>query len=259
VSAPARLITVPFSHFCEKARWALDYTAAPYVEEGHLPLFHWRATARAGGGRTVPVLVADDGVFADSTDILRWADRRAPPDRRLLPDDPAARAACDALEDAFDEELGPATRRIGYWYAFADRRTVLALARRAGPAWQVALLRGTLPLVRRYLLTALAIDAGTVEESRALLLRFCDRIAATLRDGRRYLVGDRFTAADLTFAALAAPMVGPAEHPIAPLTADFPPPMHALWDELRAHPAGAFVLRLYAEHRGAPRTGPAAA
>jgi glutathione S-transferase len=200
------------------------------------------------------VLVADDGVFADSTDIVRWADRRAPPERRLLPDDPGARAACDALEDAFDEELGPTTRRIGYWHAFADRRTVMALARRAGPAWQVALLGVTLPLVRRYLLTALGIDATSVEASRAFLLAACDRVAATLADGRRYLVADRFTAADLTFGALVAPMVAPPEHLVAPLVDVFPPGMHALWREMRAHPAGAFVLRLYAEHRAAHGT-----
>ncbi len=64
-----RLITIPFSHYCDKARWALEVCGVAYIEDGHLPLFHYAATFRAGGGRTVPVLVTDDGVLRDSTDI----------------------------------------------------------------------------------------------------------------------------------------------------------------------------------------------
>src|SRR6201995_118604 len=83
---PARLVTIPISHFCEKARWALHRAGVSYVEQPHLQIVHIAAARRAGGGRTVPVLVADDGqVVADSTDILPWADRRLAPDRRLYP------------------------------------------------------------------------------------------------------------------------------------------------------------------------------
>ena len=46
----ARLITIPFSHYCEKARWALDYCGVPYTEDAHLPGLHIRPTRRAGGG-----------------------------------------------------------------------------------------------------------------------------------------------------------------------------------------------------------------
>ncbi len=58
-----RLITIPVSHFCEKARWALEHAGIPYVEEGHLPFFSIRAVRRAGGRRSVPVLVTDEGTI----------------------------------------------------------------------------------------------------------------------------------------------------------------------------------------------------
>ena len=54
--ASAILITIPLSHYCEKARWALDRVALPYREEPHAPLFHRLATKRNERG-TVPVLV----------------------------------------------------------------------------------------------------------------------------------------------------------------------------------------------------------
>src|ERR1700749_3255043 len=104
---PARLVTIPISHFCEKARWALHRAGVPYVEQPHVQLIHIAAAGLAGGGRSVPDFVADDGEgIADSTDILRWADRRLAPDQRLYP----AGALGDrgaALEDAFDEGFGP--------------------------------------------------------------------------------------------------------------------------------------------------------
>ena len=39
-----RLVTVGFSHFCEKARWAMDLSPSEYVEEIHAPAVHLSAT-----------------------------------------------------------------------------------------------------------------------------------------------------------------------------------------------------------------------
>jgi glutathione S-transferase len=77
-----------------------------------------------------------------------------------------------------------------------------------------------------------------------------DAVAARLADGRRFLVGDRFSAADLTFAALAAPIVLPAGYgsPLPPLSA-LPAAMVCEVERLRAHPAGGFATRMYAEER----------
>ena len=83
-----RLITIPISHYCEKARWALDHAGLGYSEEAHLQVVHYRAVKRAGGSGTVPVLVHPEGVLTDSTDILHWVDTRVPAERRLFPDDP---------------------------------------------------------------------------------------------------------------------------------------------------------------------------
>ena len=75
------------------------------------------------------------------------------------------------------------------------------------------------------------------------------------REGRRYLVGDRFRAADLTFAALASPMLLPAGCGAAyPVLHEVPPAMREEVRGLRDPEAGRFVLRLYSEERvRAPR------
>src|SRR5437588_1656186 len=80
-----RLITIPISHYCEKARWALDRAGIAYREERHVQLVHRVAARRAGGGSTVPVLVTDGGVLRESNEILTWVDERAPAGLRLFP------------------------------------------------------------------------------------------------------------------------------------------------------------------------------
>ncbi|MDX6656723.1 MAG: glutathione S-transferase, partial [Solirubrobacteraceae bacterium] len=106
--APAcRLITIPISHYCEKARWALERAGVPYREEAHLQVLHRVAVRRAGGGLTAPVLVTPDGVLGESAEILDYADRFAAADRRLFPDDPGEAAEVRELQRVFDERLGP--------------------------------------------------------------------------------------------------------------------------------------------------------
>ena len=39
----ARLVTIGISHFCEKARWGLEWTGVRYVEEAHAPGMHFLA------------------------------------------------------------------------------------------------------------------------------------------------------------------------------------------------------------------------
>ena len=89
-TASAILITIPLSHYCEKARWALDRVALSYREEPHAPLLHRLATQRNEAG-TVPVLVHGSRRFIDSTDILVHADAVCGGDL-LYPRDAALRA-----------------------------------------------------------------------------------------------------------------------------------------------------------------------
>jgi glutathione S-transferase len=107
------------------------------------------------------------------------------------------------------------------------------------------------PIIRRVLRITPDSAARSLERVRALFALIGERLA----DGRSFLVGEQFTAADLTFAALAAPVLLPPEFGGAlPAVSAVPARMAAAVSELRASPAGRFALGMYARHRPAPRT-----
>ena len=77
-----------------------------------------------------------------------------------------------------------------------------------------------------------------------------DEVAGRLGDGGPYLGGERFTVADLTFAALVAPVVWPRQYGVhLPDVDDLPDKFAAFVRECRAHPAGAYALRLFEDER----------
>lgn len=245
----ARLITIPFSHYCEKARWALERCGVAYEEDGHLPLFHYIANRFAGANRTVPVVIAGDTRITDSTQIIAWADEQRP--GTLLPIDPEARAEALALEDELDNQLGPATRRWAY-YHLLPRKDLDHIITRGVPRWQKVALKLTRPVAVGLLKRGLKIDAAGAERSRAKIEETFYLLGELLADGRRYLVGDRFSVADLTFAALASPIVLPRDHPFGlPTPEEFPPAAREQIETWRASRAGKFALQIYADHRSA--------
>lgn len=244
-----RLVTIPYSHYCEKARWALERGGITYVEETHAPIFAWRGALGAGKRRTVPVLVADDGLVVDeSTDILRWVDLHGrPPEPYFSADLPEV----ETLVSMFDRRLGPATRRVGYFHVLrGDRAYVREVLATDVPAWEARGVRALGRLLPAAIRFGLKIDEAGVARSKAAIDEILATVNERLADGRRTLVGERFTAADLTFAALAAPLVMPSGYAkrFGGLSR-LPPPLAVIREEVLATKAGAFALRIYETYR----------
>ena len=104
--------------------------------------------------------------------------------------------------------------------------------------------------MRRLIDRYLEVNDATAAESRERVRAVFDEVGERLSDGRRFLVDDRFTAADLTFASLAAAVLDPvalrrAAAALEALSEPFAGEVRAL----REHPAGAFALRLYDQER----------
>lgn len=249
---PATLITIRFSHFCEKARWALDHAGVRYDESAYIPGAHQLAT-RIHGGRSVPMLVTPHGVLRDSTKIVEFADKRAASERRLYPDDDARRAEVDAFIADLDDKLGPATRLLAYHHMLPVpdvlvKRVGLGMSRGERLRFRMAL-----PLLRGPMRRMMRIDderaARAITRIRSTFDDVSKRLGTSQSRGR-YLFGDRLGAADITFAALASPALLPPSHPhYASELEGIPAPLLPLIEEIRATPAGRWACALYRDER----------
>jgi len=242
-----RLITIGPSHYCDKARWALARAGIAYVEDAHAPIFHALFTIPRGG-RTTPLLLTEDASYPDSTDILELADSRT--NGALYGKSAAERREVKALEDLYDETLGPHTRRIAYFHLldaamFTDIFD-FGLSRRERAAFR-RLQSGIRGAIRR----ALRVDRKGRDLSRERVNEVFTGVAERLADGRRFLMGEHFGAADLTFAAMAAPVLLPPKYGYTmPSRTLLPRSFSDEVAELSNTVAGRFALRIYDEERG---------
>lgn len=177
---PASLVTISFSHFCEKGRWALDRGGIPYREEPHAPVVHLLGTLPRGG-RSTPLLLLPDGrALKSSRELLHHVDAQRP--GLLYPREPALRAEVDALEARFDDELGPATRRLAYHAIFGANESIEPML----VATTQGLSRALSPLLRRVLpgmlSRALKIDDRGAQRSRDTLAPLLDDVDRMLLD-----------------------------------------------------------------------------
>jgi glutathione S-transferase len=182
-----RLVTIPISHFCEKARWALERAGLDYVEERHVQGVHQIVARRAGGGKTVPVLVADEGVFAESEEILRYADERLDEERRLFPADTRLCGEVEALSRWLDEGLGPDGRRLMYAHMLPLKRLMLRVNNQGVPAWEGRTMAALWPVVTRWAGHELGIGPTTIRDDEPRVWRAFDELPGHIaRDIRAF-------------------------------------------------------------------------
>jgi len=264
-----RLVTIKFSHYNERARWALDRFGVEYDERGYMPLFHFGGvilSAGLGGGQrdhgstrfSTPVLITDEGTqLHDSGEIVRFvSEQRSTPETTLYPAE--HRAEIEELEQHVCGHLGPHTRRVAYFYVLAQPELLRQMARaNVGPAQAWSFIAVS-PLIGVALRTVLRIDEARAKASLERVREEMERLGERLGD-RPYLVGDRFSAADLTTACMLAPVLLPS--PAEGYGAVFPeldamaPEPLAMVEELRATRMGRFALRMFAQERSSEAAG----
>ena len=211
---------IDVSHFSEKARWALAWKGVEHRRRSPVPGAHMAVALwlTRGAHHTFPVLSIDGRRIGDSTAIVA-ALEELHPDPPLYPAEIGERRRALELEEFFDEELGPQIRQLA-WYEFGnDPERFAELMELTAPKPLARFGRPTAAYARAY--TSLRFRAGDAEEAergRAKVLAALDLLEAELGDGE-YLVGERFSVADLTAASLFYPLASPEE---GPMPADSP-------------------------------------
>ena len=235
-----------FSHYSEKARWALDFKGVAYTPRHLLPGFHLRTTRKLAPRSSVPILKTDDAVIQGSTEIINFLEQTFP-DPSLTPPDPADADSAIQWEKYLDVEIGVTLRLWFYYYTLPDRDRALRFLCADEPWLQRSLFAISFSTLRRKMTELMNIRAETASDAERRFLLAFDRLDKALERGP-FLVGSRFSRADLSACALLWPLCRPGESE-SEVEALLCPTVCALRKQLQHRRFYRWVLERYQEHR----------
>jgi glutathione S-transferase len=241
------LLQFRHSPYNEKVRWVLDLKRVPHRRRSLLPGPHMATVKRLTGRTTTPVLLADGQAIDDSARIIEWLEARYPAPA-LLPADAGQRAEALRIQQWFDDELTPRIRRVVLETLLQQPHYFAAIFGDGSPALKRLAYACVVPLAAPLVRKGNGITgAAALEDGHRAAQQALDFVAGRCpADG--YLVGDRFSLADLAAASTLAVLVRPERSPMSapqPVATGF----QALIDRYRDHPGADWVRRVYARDR----------
>lgn len=242
----ATLLTFPPMIDGELTRFVLDQQGVPYAETPHIALVSNLMAYRRIGSITLPVLSGVGPDIGGARPIIDWSEARCPPDRRLMPDDPAPRAEVETLWKRANDDLAAASAAFAYFHLLPIKPIMIMPLSRGAPGWEVFVTRLFYPVFRAFIGKVLGLTAEKAATSLTVIRTVFGEVDARLADGRPFLTGDRVTLADIAMATAAAPLLLPQGYgaPI-PKLEEMPPVLQDLVAELRRTRTAEFVQRVY--------------
>jgi glutathione S-transferase len=194
------LLSLHYSPWSERARWALDYHELEYRLVQHEPFLGERRLRKIVGKRvarpTVPVLVTDDAVLRDSWDIALYADTQGTREKLVPPSLEGSIRELNALaESTMVRSRGLVTAALLASNAALDEGLPRYVPAAARPLLRPVSRFGTRWFARKY-----GLDLSDLETPRQVL----GETLALFREryGTRPYLFDRFTYADIVFCSL---------------------------------------------------------
>ncbi len=235
------------SHYNEKARWALALKGVAYERKIMLPGPHGGQIKKLTGQTATPVLELDGKHIAGTHAIIEALEAQYPAPQ-LIPTDPTEKEQAMGLVAWFDDVVGVKVRTAFFAAAQNELGFIARVFSEGQPLMQRLVYRAALPLVKPIMLKANGVtDQAAVDDALAVTRQALDFIADETKD-RRYLVGGRFTVADLTAASLLA-ITTRLPHADMKQPEPLPKVMEEWFAQWEDHPATDWVQSIFAEHR----------
>ena len=256
------LVTIPYSHYCELSRWALEHAGIAFEEVKYSPGYHAKMvgqlrrdkadrseTSYVGqesgvhGGRrkyAVPLLCLPGGqILRDSWEISEHA--LGPMNASWL--------------STFDQVLGIAVRQLGYHYLLSpDSKHLIKNMIASSSIYERILWRFIGGKVTDGMRQLLAITQDNAEKAKETIGRVFASVGDALTEGEGRLDPENdFGPTDIAFCSLGAYCVMPENFGNGavdmPTVKDFPAEFQDFIYQCRDTDAGQYILKCYAHKR----------
>ncbi len=207
IAMDTRLYQFPVSHYCEKARWALDYKGVPYKAQTLLPGLHFKKLKAIAPDTTVPVLLIGNDVIQGSERIIDHLDKLFP-DKSLTPADPEQQQQVTEWETFAATKIADPLRCFYYYYLLDQPKTLIPLFSEGGPWYGKYFLGITYKQIKQRMQVGYQLNQRNAQVAMRVVDKAIGRLEAHL-ETHPFLVGDSFTRADLSVCALLSPLVIP--------------------------------------------------
>jgi len=235
------------SHYCEKARWALDLCGIDYQVNLLSPLAHAKTAKTIGADRSaLPILQTASEVIQGSADILYWANNKATekhkPRLHMTPES-------IEIEKRLDDVLGIHVRRWFYSESLLDcPQTVKPVFAEGANIIGRMMLNLAWPKVVDAMIKRMDLGFEQEQESKVIVEAELDWLDSLVSANGDFLFGEELSNADIAAASLIAPIVNPANHP-ASETLVLPPRVSDTAEKWRSRPFAKWVSKMYQENR----------
>jgi glutathione S-transferase len=232
------------SHYCEKARWALDYCGIDYELRLLSPVTHSAVAKSIGATRTsLPILKSVDGIIEGSANIIAWANQNG--SKTILIND-----ASNELERRADDVLGVHIRRWYYSEALLDcPQLVKPVFTKGASLKDKVIISLAWPKIVKTMIKRMDLGPHQEVDSKAIVLKEFDELDLLVDANESgCLIDSQFSNADIALASLIAPMFGPDKHP-ANSVFRLPPRVAAMSPELGGRPLSRWVHHIYKQYR----------
>ncbi|WP_372365717.1 glutathione S-transferase family protein [Candidatus Uabimicrobium sp. HlEnr_7] len=199
-----KLYQFAISHYCEKIRWALDYKKLDYELVNLVPGLHTLTTRKMVSQTHLPILVDEGKVIQNSSSILDYLDEKYPKHSLLSDKLDEVRS----WEKYADEQIGINLRRYFYAHLLKHKNIVAPMLSSGVSPIKKTIFSVMFPKVRKVMRQRMNINDETGLESKKQLIKAIDKVGSHL-ENRDFMVGNSFSRADLTVAALLAPIYQP--------------------------------------------------
>lgn len=191
---------IDYSPYCIKVRNILDYKAIPYHSITIVPPFHRNFNLRVSGQLKVPYIQQGKNVICDSTEIALYLESLKP-EPELIPSDNVLREEVLLLEDWFDESVLPTFANFTYVHC-ANHPELLSQDPnlKTGMPFIDKHKAKLMPYILKRQLYRRQLHKGMEQGLEERLLKVLKRLLFLIR-GRKYLIGEKISLADVTLAS----------------------------------------------------------